>query len=138
MTKKLTTTLTLLFVSICFIGCASNGFLMAQPNVTVFKEGLTPRATSAPVDVYYSKVPDVEYDEIALISVGDTDDKWSMDQIKIKAREVGAEAVIIVGRVGSYGVATGNAVSTGVTSSATGIAVGEGYGLEAIAIKYKK
>ena len=138
MTKLFAAAITLLFVATCFLGCASNGFLMAKPELTLFKEGYAPRATNAEVDVHYSKAPNVEYDEIALISVGDTDDKWSLEQIKIKAREVGADAVIITGRVGSFAVASGNAVNSEVTSSVTGIAVGKGYGLEAIAIKYRK
>jgi hypothetical protein len=128
----------IVFCSIFFIhGCASTGFLMAQPEVTMFKEAGTPKSSTDHIDIFYTKKPDRDYEEIAIIEVGDTDDDWSMKQIKIKAREIGADGVIIIGRVGSYGYVTGTGTSTGSFATAAGIGVGEGYGLVAVAIKYK-
>jgi hypothetical protein len=110
-------------------GCASTGFLMAKPEVMMLGEASSPKASSDKIDIFYTKKPERKYDEIAKISVGDTDDDWSIKQIKIKARELGADGAIIIGRVGSYGIATGN--------NSMLLGVGEGYGLVAIAIKYK-
>ena len=53
-------------------GCASNGFLMAQPEVTMLKEAGTPKASTDHIDIFYTKTPDKDYDEIAKIEVGDT------------------------------------------------------------------
>ena len=138
MTDKHYSAALVLFFSILFLhGCASTGFLMAQPQVTMFKEPGTPKSPTDHIDIFYTKTPDRDYEEIAKIQVGDTDDDWSMKQIKIKAREIGADGVVIIGRVGTYGYSTGSGTSTGAFATGTGIGVGTGYGLVAIAIKYK-
>jgi len=122
----------LAFCSIFFLyGC------MAQPEVTMFREASAPKSPTEHIDIFYTKQPDRSYEEIAKIEVGDTDDNWNLEQIKIKARELGADGVIIIGRVGSYGYSTGTGTSTGSFATATAIGVSEGYGLVAIAIKYK-
>ncbi len=38
--------------------------------------------------------PAVEYIEFAQITCKDTNDKWSLEQITKKAREIGADAII--------------------------------------------
>ncbi|MFA6635573.1 MAG: hypothetical protein WCV56_00485 [Candidatus Omnitrophota bacterium] len=52
-----------------------------------------------------------------------------MKQILMKAREIGADAIIVTGKSGSYGV--------GVPIGNIAYGVSEGYGITAIAIKYK-
>jgi hypothetical protein len=116
------------FTLLILIGCASTGFLMAKPEVVILGEASSPKSSTDKIDIYYTKKPERNYDEIAKISVGDTDDDWCIKQIKLKARELGADGAIIIGRVGSYGIATGN--------NPMSVGVGEGYGLVAIAIKY--
>jgi len=91
----------------------------------------------ANIDIYYTNTPDKKYEEIAIIKVGDTDDDWSLKQIKIKAREIGADGAIIIDRTGSYVSVTGMGTGTDSFSTSSGIGAGESYGLEAIAIRYK-
>lgn len=86
---------------------------------------------SVGVDVYISKLPACEYDEVALIKADNfSSDNNAMTAVKTKAREVGADAIIIVGSasVSSYNVPVGN-----FTYSAT-----QKSGIKAIAIKYKE
>jgi hypothetical protein len=111
------------------MGCASTGFLMAKPKVTVFGQTYPAKSIDAQVDVFITTKPDREYLEIAQITCGDTDDSWNIKQIQIKAREIGADAVIVTGRYGSYGVS--------VPVGNMAYAVGEDYGISAIAIRYK-
>lgn len=120
----------LLVLPVLFItSCASTGFLMAKPKVTVYGSVYPSKSVNDKIDVYNTTRPNVEYFEIAQISCGDTDDEWSMKQILMKAREIGADGIIITGRSGSYGV--------GVPIGNMAFAVAEGYGITAIAIKYK-
>ena len=79
---------------------------MASPIVTMLSESHQPKQATDYIDVFYTKSPDKPYDEIAKIKIGDTEDEWNLKQIKIKAREIGADGVIIIGRVGSYGYGT--------------------------------
>ena len=74
--------------------------------------------------------PTQEYIEFAQITVGDTNDKWYLEQITKKAREIGADTVIIIGKTGSYGV--------GVPIGYSAYVVNQGYGMTAVAIKYKE
>lgn len=124
-------------VIILVFGCPSTGFLMAKPKVTMFREAGHPKAPTDQIDVFYTTRPDRRYEEIARIEVGDTDDDWSMKQIMAKAREIGADGIIIIGRVGSYGFGAGTATDTGTFAATSGFGVGEGYGLTAVAIRYK-
>ena len=91
----------LLLLAGAVAGCASTGFLMARPKVTLFGPAYPPKDSTAAIEVFQSQKPDRPYQEIARIEVGDTNDNWSMKQILIKAREIGADAVIIVGRSGA-------------------------------------
>ncbi len=112
------------------LGCASTGFLMAKPKVTMFKDPYPPKSKSATIDIYMTTKPTQEYVEFARITVGDTNDKWCLEQITKKAREIGADGVIIIGKAGSYGV--------GVPIGNSAYVVSEDYGMTAIAIKYKE
>jgi hypothetical protein len=113
-----------------FSNCASTGFLMAKPTVTLFgSASYPPKDGKAIIDVYMTTKPNQEYVEFAKITCNDTSDKWSLEQIKKKAREIGADAIIIIGKSGSYGVGVPSGYSTYVVS--------EEYGMNAIAIKYK-
>jgi hypothetical protein len=117
-----------MIVPLLFFSCASTGFLMAKAKVTMYQEAYPPKEENATIDVYRSKTPEVKYIEIAEVSCGDTDDNWAMKQILIKAREIGADGIIIIGRAGDYGVGVpiGNMVYTST----------ESFGIKAIAIKY--
>ncbi len=110
-------------------GCASTGFLMAKPKVAVYGQTYPAKNTDAKVDVFNTAKPDREYTEIAQITCGDTDDSWNMKQRLMKAREIGADAIIVVGKSGSY--------SVGVPIGNMAYAVAKGYGISAISIKYK-
>lgn len=102
---------------------------MATPKVIRFGPSFGSKSPNAPVEVFQTRVPDRPYQEIALISVGDTDDDYCMEQILLKARELGADAVILKGRVGTTAVA--------VPVGGMALASGSDYGLSAIAIRYK-
>ncbi|NEX12202.1 MAG: hypothetical protein C1942_05820 [Prosthecochloris sp.] len=98
----------IIFTLFILSGCASTGFLMAKPEVMMLGEAGPSKSPTDKIDIYYTKKPESNYAEIAKISVGDTDDDWCIKQIKLKAKELGADGAIIIGRVGSYGMATGN------------------------------
>ena len=102
---------------------------MASPKVMRFGPSFDSKSPNAAVEVFQTHVPDRPYQEIALISVGDTDDDYCMEQVLLKARELGADAVILKGRVGT----TAAAVPVGGMA----LASGRDYGLSAIAIRYK-
>ena len=129
--------LILLYIICVISGCASTGFLMAKPKVTMLGEAGIPKSPMANIDIYYTNTPDNKYEEIAIIKVGDTDDDWNLKQIKIKAREIGADGAIIIGRPGSYVYVTNMGTSTDSFSTSSGIGAGEGYDIEAVAIRYK-
>jgi len=113
-----------------FFGCASTGFLMAKPKVTMFGNAYPPKSENATIDVYMTTKPTQEYIEFARITIGDTNEKWCIEQITKKAREIGADAVIIIGKAGSYGV--------GIPLGYSAYVVSEEYGMTAVAIKYKQ
>jgi len=117
-------------------GCASTGFLMASPKVTMFMQAGTPRPDDFQIQVFYSNRPSAEYQEMAMIEVGDTDDNYCMKKITEKARDMGADAVIILGEVGSYGLATGSATARNGYATATGMGATQEYGISALAIRF--
>jgi hypothetical protein len=123
--KNIKVSCLILFLIIYFSGCASTGFLMASPNVTMFGNTYPSKSEDANIDVYMTALPSKEYIEFAQITCGDTDDSWNMKQILKEARRIGADGVIITGKTGTWGV--GNST----------YAVSEQYGITAIAIKYK-
>lgn len=111
-----------LIMSLLFMGCAT-------AEIVMYHDSFHPKDPNCQIDVYDTVMPTKEYIEIARISCADTNDSWNMKQIKKKAREIGADAIIMKGRVGSFGM--------GVPSGNMVIASAENYGIIAIAIKYK-
>lgn len=121
--------LILIIVSVLlFSHCASTGFLMAKAKVTLFGNSYPAKKEDAKIDVYMTNKPTQEYIEFAQIICRDTNDKWSLEQITIKAREIGADGIIIIGKAGSSGV--------GIPMGSSTYIVTEEYGMTAIAIKY--
>jgi hypothetical protein len=118
----------ILISAFLFTKCASTGFLMAKAKVTLLGDTYPPKDAEAKIDVFITKKPIQEYIEFAQITCKDTNDKWSLEQITKKAREIGADGIIIIGKAGSSGVGIPIGYSTYVVS--------EEYGMTAIAIKY--
>jgi hypothetical protein len=116
---------------------------MAPPQVLMLGDAAPPKSDTEDIDIYYLTRPERDFSEIARIEVGDTNDEYSMEQILLKARGMGADGVIIVGRSGSYGLVSGLGTgyvigdSSSAITSSTGMGVSEGYGLVAIAVRYK-
>ena len=116
---------------------------MAQPQVMMLGDAGNPKTDAENIDIYYTKRPERDYKEIARIEVGDTNDEYNLEQILLKARGMGADAVIIIGRSGSYGYVSGAGTGSSVNGSTStfgtysGVSVGAGYGLVAVAIQYK-
>lgn len=128
-----------LFCLVTLFGCAS-------AKVVYFGSIYPQKSADAKIDIFQTKQPDKKYIEIARIECGDTSDDWNMKQILLKAREMGADGIIIIGRVGSYsmmpmygmtsGVVFGSSNSFSAFGSGFGMSAGRGYGLVAVAIKY--
>ncbi len=127
--KKIGFIILLLVTILGFSSCASNGFLMAKAKVTLFDDSYPPKKEDAKIDIYMTNKPIQKYIEIAHITCADTNDKWSLEQITKKSREIGADGIIIVGKAGSSGVGVPIGTSTYV--------VNEEYGMTAVAIVYK-
>ena len=109
--------------------CASTGFLMAKAEVTMYASPYPAKTRNSQIDIYRTNKPTKDYLEIAEISCGDTNDNWNMQQIMLKAREIGADGIIIIGKSGTEAV--------GVPIGKNVYAASSEYGLKAIAIKYK-
>jgi hypothetical protein len=104
-------------------GCAST--------VTLFGNAYPQKTEEATIDVYITKKPDHDYVEFAKIVCKLSDDKMCINQILKKAREIGADGVIIIGKAGtSSELVTLGKYSTYINN--------EEYGMTAIAIKYKE
>lgn len=112
-----------------FSRCASTGFLMAKAKVTLFGDTYPPKDEEAKIDLYMTNKPTQEYLKFAQITCEDTNDEWSLEQITKKAREIGADGIIMIGKAGTSGIGIPMGTSTYVVS--------EEYGMTAIAIKYK-
>jgi len=110
--------------------CSSTGFLMAKPKVTLFGDKYPPKDQTAHIEVFMASRPSREYTEFARITCADSNDKWSIEQIKKKAREIGADGIIIIGKAGSSGL--------GVPSVSLTYVVSEDYGMVAVAFRYKQ
>src|SRR4051812_9935407 len=77
-------------------GCAS-------PKVKFFSGNSYPaKEENASIDIFTETRPTKEYIEFAYISCGDTSDKWNRKQILKKAHEIGADGIIITGKLGTY------------------------------------
>lgn len=115
MLKKI---LALLIIIVSFTSCAT-------PNIIMYHKPYPPKSINDNIDIFHTSIPNREYVEIAQITCNDTDENWNISQIKIKAKELGADALIIVGKSDVYTDYIGYcAVSTPI-------------GIKAIAIKYK-
>jgi len=110
-------------------GCASTGFLMAKANIILFGDSYPSKSEDAKIDVYMTNKPTQEYVAFAQITCGDTNDKWNLEQITKKAREIGADGIIIMGKAGTLDV--------GIPIGTLNYVVTEEYGMTAVAIKYK-
>lgn len=84
---------------------------------------------NANIEVFITNLPSEVYIELAQISCNDTVDDWCLKQIKIKAREIGADGIIILGKSASNGV--------GIPIGNMCYVLSEGYGMKAIAFKYR-
>lgn len=124
--KKLLPLFILIFL---IVGCQSTGFLMAKAKVTMINEPYPAKDENANIEVYITTVPSEPYIEIAQITCDDTEDDWCLKQIKIKAREIGADGIIIIGKSASGGV--------GIPIGNMYYVSSEEYGMKAIAFKYK-
>ena len=102
---------------------------MAKAKVTLFGDSYPPKNEDAKIDVYMTNKPKQEYVEFAQITCRDTNDKWSLEQITKKARKIGADGIIIIGKAGASGV--------GIPMGNLAYVVSEEYGMNAVAIKYK-
>lgn len=102
---------------------------MGKAQSTLINDSYPPKSFDAEIDVYVSNKPEQKYIEIAMISCLDTNDDWCLKELKRKARELGADAIIILGKAGkeNVGIPVGNMFYF----------VDEQYGLKGVAIKYK-
>jgi hypothetical protein len=102
---------------------------MAKAKVTLFGDSFPPKSENAKIDIYMTNKQTQEDLEFAQITCRDTSDKWNLEHISKKAREIGADGINIIEKVGSSGVGIPLGTSTYVVS--------EEYGMTAVAIKYK-
>jgi len=102
---------------------------MSKAVVVLYGQPYPAKVDSVQIDVYRSVKPSKAYIEVGEISCKDTNKEWALNQLKIKAREIGADGLIILGpgATSSGGYLVGNVV---VSSS-------ESHGYNAIAIRYK-
>jgi hypothetical protein len=124
-------TLIVMLLPLFLSSCASTGFLMAKARVSLYREAYPAKDKNAQIDIYRTLRPEQEYIEIGEISCRDTNNDWALKQTLIKAREIGADGIIILGQAGtsSVGVPVGDLT---VYSDAGG------YGVRAVAIKYTR
>ena len=127
--KRMKRIIPLLISTVLLLSCQSTGFLMAKAKITMINEPYPAKEENANIEVYITNPPSTPYIELAQITCDDTEDDWCLKQIKIKAREIGADGIIILGKSasGGGGVPIGNMY---YVSS-------EEYGMKAIAFKYK-
>jgi len=121
--KKIGFIVWFLAVLLLISGCAST--------VTLFGNAYPQKDEEATIDVYITKKPTHDYIEFAKIVCKLSNDKMCINQILKKAREIGADGVIIIGKAGiSSDVVQIGKYSTNVNN--------EEYGMTVIAIKYKE
>lgn len=98
--------------------------------VTLFGEAYPPKSLDATIDVYSTNKPSVNYKEIGQITCGDeiSSESSNMKQILKKAREIGADGIILIGKAGTSSIGMPVGSFTYYSS--------ESYGIRAIAIKY--
>jgi hypothetical protein len=107
--------------ALLFSGC------MATPRVLMLNQPFSAKNATANIEIYSNSFPDKPFTEIAQISCDDTSEEYCLNQLKIKAREIGADAIILKDKkIKSSGityVAPGNAVETSFESGMIGIAI---------------
>lgn len=106
--------LVLLFIPLFFLGCATT--------MTVYRQGFPAKDKNAEIEIYDTKTPTRDYIEIARID----NSEGSVKAILEKARQIGADAVII-----SYYTKQSGSVYKG-----TGY-IGTSKVISGVAIKYK-
>jgi hypothetical protein len=117
-----------LFIASFFLsGCISSLYLKNDPLVVMFTDAYPAKDAQAIIDIYLTQSPPQPYVELAMITSRYADDATCLVQIKNKAVEMGADAVIIIGKAGLYGS----------RSSSRGSYSGNGYGMRAVAIRYE-
>lgn len=104
---------------------------MAKARVSMYRDAYPAKEESANIDIYRTLRPEQEYIEIGEITCRDTNNDWALKQTLVKAREIGADGIIILGNAGASGV--GVPVGDITVYSDT-----EGYGIRAVAIKYNE
>lgn len=102
---------------------------MGSAKVTMLNAPYPAKDENANIEVYVTNVPSEPYIELAQISCKDTNDAWCLNQIKIKAREIGADGIIITGKAASGGF--------GVPFGDWYYGSSEQRGMKAIAFRYK-
>ena len=127
--KRMKRIIPLLISTVLLLSCQSTGFLMAKAKITMINEPYPAKEENAIIEVYITNPPSAPYIELAQITCDDTEDDWCLKQIKIKAREIGADGIIILGKSASGGV--------GVPIGNMYYVSSEEYGMKAIAFKYK-
>lgn len=99
------------------------GCLSATPKVTRYNYA-KPNTSSKPIIVHYF-TPDTTFEELGMVSCDDTNDQHNLTQLRIAARKMGADAIIILQGKKSMDVPIG------------GVWFTQEYGMKAIAIRYK-
>ena len=114
-----------LFISVvvfAMIGCAS-------VKVAMMNQSFPPKSNDEHIQVFNTTRPEKPYIEIAELTANNSNNSWNINHLVAKAREIGADAVIIIGGVGS--------IASGGIAGNIGTSVSTDYGIKAIAIKYK-
>lgn len=77
--------------------CASNGFLLAKPKVNMYTEAYPAKQEDAKIDIYRTRLPEQKYLELGEIVCAEINETYALNQTVMKAREIGADAIIILG-----------------------------------------
>lgn len=101
----------------------------AVPKVIMFDSPFPPKPADAKIQIFSAAMPDRPFIEIAEISCSASSDKYNMKHILIKARQIGADALILKGNTGSSAVA--------FPVGKVAVAGSSGYGLRFTAIRWK-
>ncbi len=91
-------------------------------------ESYPAKPEDASIEMFRTQRPEQKYVEIAEFKCNDTNDRYAMNQVLKKARELGADGIIILGKAGSGGVGVPIGASVYISS--------DSYGVIAVAFKY--
>jgi hypothetical protein len=125
--RTLSIVASLFIASFLLSGCISSMYLKNDPLVVMFTDVYPARSTQGIIDIYLTQAPSRPYVELAMITSRYADEATCLVQIRNKASEMGADAIIIIGKAGLYGS----------RSSSRGSYSGNGYGMRAVAIRYE-